>query len=103
MSRVERKNQEKNRKERPKYGFVLIFFIVIIVINGIIIVDEASRNMLMMEEAKAFGYKKINDHLHQVYLCGQAFYIDEIKIRVVYQDIKNEVQGLWKQLKSSTE
>ncbi|AOT68538.1 hypothetical protein [Geosporobacter ferrireducens] len=102
MSRVERKEKEKKEKKHPIYRYILIATIFLIIFSGIIIVDEAVRSMLMTEEPKAFGYKKIDATIHQIYFCGQKIYIDEIEVRGQYLQWKADVQDLWKQLKDLT-
>lgn len=102
MSRVERKEKEKKEKGHPIYQYILIVAILLTILSGIVIVDEAVRSMLMTEEPKAFGYKKINETVHQIYFCGQKIHIDEIEVRGQYLQWKADVQDLWQQLKDLT-
>ncbi len=102
MSRVERKEKEKNEKKHPLYRYLLIVSIISMIFSGIMIVDEATRSMLMTEEPRAFGYRKINTTLHQIYFCGQKIHVDEIEIREQFFRGKENVQNLWQQFKDLT-
>ncbi|KXG75855.1 hypothetical protein AN619_13180 [Thermotalea metallivorans] len=103
MSRVERKKQERlqeklnERKARKKLLWViaLVFFLV----GGIVIVDESTRTMMMFEEPRAFGHKKIDESIHEFYICGEKVLIDEKEIRSGYEQVKSEVEVFLKVLK----
>ncbi|QXM06209.1 hypothetical protein [Crassaminicella indica] len=92
MSRVERKKTERIKKKISGKKFICVLFVFFILMNGILMVDDSFRMMMMIEEPKVFGYKKLNNQVHEICFCGEKFYVDEQKIIHVYQSIKSEVE-----------
>ncbi|MCT4621184.1 MAG: hypothetical protein N4A62_17570 [Marinisporobacter sp.] len=103
MSRVERKKSQKKDKSKTGRKFVCILFVFFLLINGILIVDHSFRVMMMVEEPKVFGHKKINEQVHKICFCGENFYIDEQKLYSMYVAVKNETKDFAEILKAKKE
>lgn len=97
MSRVERKQQKKIKKHPMIKGLCIIGVLLLLAV-GIDVVDRSYRYFMMIDESRALGYTKIDDRTHQIYFCGEAFYIDEEKIAGTYGQIKNDVERVANEL-----
>lgn len=103
MSRVERKKLQKKDKNKTGRKFICMLFVFFLLINGILIVDHSFRVMMMVEEPKVFGHKKINEQVHKICFCGENFYVDEQKIYSMYVTVKNETKEFVEILKAKKE
>ena len=77
MSRVERKKSQTKDKKRSGRECICMVFVFVLLINGILIVDNSFRMMMMIEEPKVFGYKRMNEQVRKICFCGEYFYIDD--------------------------
>lgn len=96
MSRVERKKNEKIKDKKKPGRYLMMILLFFLLLSGIVIVDDSFRGMMMIDEPRVFEYRKINETMVQIYLCGEKLYVDEEKIKDAYGYVKDETKGLFK-------
>lgn len=102
MSRIERKKEEqaqirvREKRVRGKLLWIVVLFFLLF--GGVTAVDESIRWMMMLEEPKAFGYNKISNSLHELYICGEKVFVDEEEIKSTVSQAKNGVEVFLKVL-----
>lgn len=99
MSRVERKKEKKSKKKNTKKLSVSIITLIILAGSGIWTVDEAFRERMLIEESMLFRWEKVDTKTHEVWFCGEMFYIDEQKIQDAYTYVKDGVMDMAEEVK----
>jgi hypothetical protein len=104
---MERKKEEQSQiklqERRVRSNLVWITMIMFLLFVGISVVDESTRWMMMLEEPRAFGHNKINDSLHELYICGEKVLVDEEEIKSSVSQMKNEAEVFFRVLIDKTD